>query len=72
MKKGGRSFWYRTLAGICIFMMKKEKDLRANTMLLCGKNMEEVSMLMKMETGKELSSKLFMSDKSVRYGIWIT
>ena len=40
---------FRLLAnGICIFMMKKRKRFTRHMMLLCGKNMEEVSMLMKM------------------------
>lgn len=50
------AFWCRMLAGICIFMMKKRKRFMKHMMLLCGKNMEEVSMLMKMwKQGKNLA-----------------
>lgn len=46
--KKADAFWYRTPAGICIFMMKKRKRFTRHMMLPCGKNTEEVSMLMKM------------------------
>lgn len=50
------AFWCRMPAGICIFMMKKRKRFMKHMMLLCGKNMEEVSMLMKMwKQGKNLA-----------------